>query len=227
MSSLLLYLFGASDDNLQAKQCISKSSYEETRGYKICKRELTSLKKFAKYVDTEKLESNYITLQHLHFFRIGEPSDVNYVEDNCSKNNFSNFGFSFDSRIICNEKIEDYKSCSSTIYNSTDLRTALDWLLGDFKEVKYSFLEYNCQAFAYQVLDGYKYIHNKTTENIFLDNNKTESPKCIVSPAYSISQKNILKKLKDAISSDNKKEHKIFLPENLSIRWEDNPFYHK
>lgn len=80
------------------------------------------------------------------------PININSIDNSCIINNFSNFGFFEDSKIHCNQDIKNYSSCSTKIFTGEELSLALNMLLTDFYNRKYSLKDYNCQTFTENLL---------------------------------------------------------------------------
>jgi len=76
-------------------------------------------------------------------------------------------------------------------------------------------LGYNCQAFAYQILDGYNVI-----------NDKTYGPICIKSNSYSLSQTNFMYRYR-GLERYEKKDDDDSLNIKDRIQWEDIFFIKK
>ena len=236
----LAFLLGSFNKEKVSIQCAIPQT-----GYKLCKRPLaigsSGLDKesieytplLAALMDTKNAEDNFITLQHFHFFKTAEQKLENEypmeyrrnanvgIDENCMENNFSNFGFFAGSIINCSEKISDYKYCSDVTFESNALRRSLDWLIGG-ENLIYGETNYNCQAFAFEVLDGYQKIPSD-----FFGIEVASAPQCFISSVYERSQKQLSERIKESLKfKQTTNNSSLFLYVDPSIfKWELNPSY--
>lgn len=142
----------------------------------------TLIQPIMKILNFNWLEKENLNTQHFQFFRVNNnqtifnnrilpndyfytkqslnyhnyiPTAVNrpYVDKMCSENDFSNFGFSNNSKIICDENISNYETCSEQSFDDIELRAALEILMTDFMDREYAVTSYNCQSFTKNLLD--------------------------------------------------------------------------
>lgn len=244
---VFIFLLGSTAFNSKIEIFSSNLIFNSDEEYKLCKRPLEILEFAGDLTNIIKGEKVFLSLQHLHFFGnnnkidkellglLIHSVDYNYVNTECKNNYYSNFGFtstvgfslnsgfSIDSNISCNEKIEDYKYCSKIKLDRRYLIQALDWLLGDFMYHKYNLFAYNCQAFAYELLDTYRVVKTEIKE-LPLNNDYILSPKCIDSHSYNVSQTNFIFRLKSAVF-DKQKTPLLFINNDINSLWEINPLY--
>jgi len=139
-----------------------------TNGYILCRRHLRddSYPFNPALYDTNDNDNK---LEHHHFFSIrsilslpkkNQLSPIennkfkNQIDNSCTYNHFSNFGFYGDSSIYCKEDIADYYQCNDTIYNENDILIALK-KLDNSNDLVYNTKDknqYNCQTFAKHVI---------------------------------------------------------------------------
>lgn len=112
------------------------------------------------YINNFMLPNNLYSKQSFNYNDyIPTAANRTYVDKMCSKNDFSNFGFSNNSKIVCDENISEYETCSEQSFDDIELRAALEILMTDFMDREYSVTSYNCQSFTnnlFNVLDSVK-----------------------------------------------------------------------
>ena len=131
------------------------------------------------------------------------PINISSIDNSCIINNFSNFGFFADSKIHCNQDIKDYSSCSTKTFTGEELSLALNMLLTDFYNRKYSLKDYNCQTFIENLLASLE--HTK----------RSNVPACLACPSCWI--------------NNDKSYFEIFYEKNITslnkiydIKWQSN-----
>lgn len=195
--------------------------------------------------DNKKLEFFNLNPQHFHFMRINNQSTIDsysqfwilfanrdlykivqsmpknnkIIDETCIKNNFSNFGYYNNSKIMCNEHIQDFSKCSNATINGLELSIALNMLLTDFGNREYSIQNYNCQTFTRNLFAVINYI--RKTPNA--------GPVCIKFTSNQWTVGNILKAIveEDKIIKNN---YINFISSEAfidNIEWLDNPQYKK
>ncbi|MBT5491013.1 hypothetical protein HOK00_01525 [bacterium] len=197
-------------------------------------------------IDRTCLENSHSNLYHFHFFlnkRNKDTFKVDFlsenekqhvtIDDNCEKNNFSNFGFFGDTEslfdlklrsrnIQCDENITKYEQCHTFKFGKNIILNSLENLLNDFKYNKYNLSKYNCQTFSKNIIEIYNY------KDLSLFKNEA---KCYQFINYNFLNhytldyiSTVILGCKDSVSTTTHHIEKYF-NNTIQYEWQDNPKY--